>query len=284
VKKGQVLLVVGAVVLTVVLYTLPYAPMNPKQEAAEDVPTSVYDLLDDVTSVNNELDSSALALITQYEIAVERNGQITYRDSLVAVYDMLRKPVPAAFHALKRAEETNGVDAWTEAGERFLLNAKYMGEHDQKAAWYGLSKECFEKALALTPDDLDIKVDLGVCLVEGAAFLGIAPMQGIGLLKEVEQIDPTNIKALVNLGYFSVRSGQFDKAEERFNQALKADSDYIEAYLYLADLHEKQQQPAKAIEALNSYVAAVEDPERKAEVTRYIKELSSTKNRHKKKK
>lgn len=269
------MLVVGAVVLTVVLYSLPYAPMIPKQEAAEDIPGNVYDLLDDVTAVNNELDSSALALITRYEIAVERNGDLTYRDSLIGVYDMLRKPVPAAFHALKRAKETDDVDAWTEAGERFLLNAKYMGEQEQKKAWYGLSKDCFEKALALAPDDLDIKVDLGVCLVEGAGFLGMAPMQGIGLLKEVEQADPTHIKALINLGYFSVRSGQFDKAEERFNQALKADPEYIEAYLYLADLHEKQQQPAKAIEALKSYLAKVEDPQRKAEVERYIKELSS---------
>jgi len=129
--------------------------------------------------------------------------------------------------------------------------------------------------MVLAPDDLGIKVDLGVCLVEGAAFLGVAPMQGIGLLKEVEQADPNNIKALVNLGYFSVRSGQFDKAEERFNRALEVDPEYIEAYLYLADLYEKQQQTGKAIEVLKAYMGKVDDPDREAEVNKYITELSN---------
>jgi tetratricopeptide (TPR) repeat protein len=274
--KGQILLVLGAAVLAVVLYVLPFSPL-PAEEAetpAADT-TAAYALIDDVTEVNNGLDSASLAIITRYEIGVDRKGETAYRDSLMAVYDMLRQPVASAYHAMKKAEAINNADTWTEAGERFLLNAKYMGDQRQKTAWYGLAKDCFEKALALAPDDLDIKVDLGVCLVEGAGFLGMAPMQGIGLLKEVEQLDPSNIKALINLGYFSVRSGQFDKAQERFNKALEIDPEYIEAYLYLADLHEKQQQTEKAIEALNAYKNKVSDPQRKAEVESYIKEISN---------
>lgn len=268
--------VVSAVVVTAVLYLLPYAPLPAKEaiDPAAEAPAT-YSLTDDVTEVNNGLDSAALALITRFEIAVERNGEISYRDSLMAVYDMLRQPVASAYHSMKKAETLNTADAWTEAGERFLLNAKYMGDQRQKTGWYGLSKDCFEKALAIAPDDLDIKVDLGVCLVEGAGFLGMAPMQGIGLLKEVEQLDPKNIKALINLGYFSVRSGQFDKAEERFQKALGVDAGYIEAYLYLADMYEKQNDTRKAIGALESYRAKVTDPQRRLEVENYIKELSS---------
>jgi tetratricopeptide (TPR) repeat protein len=273
-NKGQILLVVGAVVVTAGLYLMPYSPL-PTKDDHEHSEASGYALIDDVTEVKNGLDSAALALITRYEIGAERNGQVEYLDSLMAVYDMLRKPVASSLHALTKAQKVNDADSWTEAGERFLLNAKYMGDQRQKTAWYGLSKDCFEKAIALAPDDLGIKVDLGVCLVEGAAFLGVAPMQGIGLLKEVEQADPNNIKALVNLGYFSVRSGQFDKAEERFNRALEVDPEYIEAYLYLADLYEKQQQTGKAIEVLKTYMGKVDDPDREAEVNRYIKELSN---------
>lgn len=276
-KTGPVALVVGGAVLTAVLYLLPYAPLSSKSatEDGKQNTTSSYSILDDVTEVNNELDSATLALITGFETTLEREGKQEYADSLIAVYDMLRKPVPSAYHALKKAEKTNDVDAWTEAGERFLLNAKYMGDQSQKTAWYGTSKDCFEKALALAPDDMDIKVDLGVCMVEGAAFLGAAPMQGIGLLREVEQQDPTNIKALINLGYFSIRSGQFDKAEERFNKVLQVDPSYIDAYLYLADMYEKQQKTSEATDALTKYMNKVEDPQRKAEVGRYIQELSS---------
>jgi len=276
VSKGPIALVLGAVVVTVVLYLLPFAPLASKETAKDEAarPVAAYSILDDVTEVNNALDSATLGIITRYELAVDA-GNTVYRDSLIAVYDMLRKPVPSAFHALKKAEQTNAVDDWTEAGERFLLNAKYMGEQAQKTAWFTSSKECFEKAVALAPTDLDIKVDLGVCLVEGAGFMGTAPMQGIGILREVEQLDPKNIKALINLGYFSIKSGQFDKAEERFNKVLEIDPSYVDAYLYLADMYEKQQKPKEAIVALNAYKNKVEDPQRKSEVEQYLKELSN---------
>jgi tetratricopeptide (TPR) repeat protein len=276
-KTGPVALVLSGAVLTAVLYLLPYAPLSSKNAADQETERTVadYSIMDDVTEVNNELDSATLSLITGYETKLEREGLVTYADSLIAVYDMLRKPVPSAYHALKKAEKTNAVDAWTEAGERFLLNAKYMGGQNQKTAWYATAKESFEKALTLVPDDMDIKVDLGVCMVEGASFLGVAPMQGIGVLREVEQLDPNNIKALINLGYFSIRSGQFDKAEERFKKVLLVDPDYIDAYLYMADMFEKQQKTKEAVDILSEYMNKVEDPQRKAEVGKYIQELSS---------
>jgi len=277
VKAGQIALILGAVGVTAGLYLMPFSPLASKEtpESNAAIPPSDYSILDDVTAANNELDSTTLAVISRYETVLDKEGKIEYRDSLIGLYDMLRKPIPSAFHALKKAEQSNGVDAWTEAGERFLLNAKYIGEANQKTAWFTTSKECFEKAVALAPTDLDIKVDLGVCLVEGASFLGTAPMQGIGMLREVEQIDPTNIKALVNLGYFAIKSGQFDKAEERFKKVLEVDPTYIDAYLYLADMHEKQQKPDLAIASLKEYKNKVEDPQRKTEVEQYIQELSN---------
>lgn len=277
-KKGQILLIVGAAALTAALYALPYAPMAQKgeDEGHDHDPTGQYDVLDDVTEVNNELDSVTLALVLRYEIGAERNGDPAYRDSLISLYDMMRKPVPSAHHSLLKARETGEADAWTEAGERFLLNAKYMGDMPRKESWFATARECFEQALKITPDDLDVKVDLGVCLVEGAGALGIAPMEGIGVLKEVEQLDPDNIKALINLGYFSIRSGQFDKAEERFRRVLKVDPNYAEAHLYLADMYEKQQQKDKALEALASYRDLTDDPARRSEVERYMKELSNS--------
>ena len=49
----------------------------------------------------------------------------------------------------------------------------------------------------------------------------------------------------------------------------------MEAYLYLADLYEKQQQTGKAIEVLRAYMGKVDDPDREAEVNKYITELSN---------
>lgn len=271
-KLPQVILVLLALGVGAILYFTPIAPMaeKPVETEESDTPKVEYSILDDVTEIKNNLDSATLALVNNWEAA----GTPESIDSLIGFFDIQRKPVGAAYHALKRAEATSDVEDWTEAGERFLLNAKYMGDNDRKTSWYKQSQMAFEKALELAPEDLDIKVDLGVCMIEGASFLGTPPMQGIGILKSVEQQDPNNIKALINLGYFSIKSGQFDKAQQRFDQVLKIDPKYADAYLYLADLHEREKKFAAAVKDLENYKLLVEDPQRIQEVDNYIQELS----------
>lgn len=271
-KLPQVILVLLALGIGAILYFTPIAPMVEKEvETAEaGEPKAEYSIVDDVTEIKNDLDSATLAQVNGWETA----GTPESVDSLIGFFDMMRKPVGSAYHALKRAEETNDVDHWTEAGERFLLNAKYMGDADRKKSWYQQAQLAFEKATELAPNDLDIKVDLGVCMIEGASFLGTPPMQGIGILKSVEQQDPNNVKALINLGYFSIRSGQFEKAQERFDQVLKIDPEYADAYLYLADLHEREKKFEEAVKDLENYKSLVDDPRRIQEVDAYIQELS----------
>ncbi len=261
--------------LAAVLYIQPYAPIAKPTEA--DVVTGpAYDIHEDITEIKNGLDSSQLAAINGFESQLSDEAEdvnMVALQNLIATYDELRRPTASAFYSEVSAEHSNTVTAWTEAGERFLLNARYMGDQLRKEDWFGRSRSCFEKAVELAPDDLDIQVDLAVCLIEGASFLGIAPMEGIGMLKNVEQRDPENIKALVNLGYFSLRSGQFDRAEERFDRVLEIDPGYGEAYLYLSDLHEKQGEYGLAVSALEKYLAIADDPERKEEVAEYMEEL-----------
>ncbi len=271
-KSPQIILVSIALLVGVGLYMMPISPIAQNQDELAQMPanTEVHSLLDDQTEVKNELDSAALANLNRWETSSDPKTS----DSIVAFFDLIRKPLGASFYALKRAEKTDSVVHWTEAGERFLLNAKYMGSQAQKSSWFAQSKACFEKAIELDPQDLDIQVDLGVCLIEGASLLGTPPMEGIGILKKVEQQDPNNIKALINLGYFAIKSGQFDKAEERFLQVLKIDSKYADAHLYLADLHEQQKKFSEAVKDLENYKKLTADPERIKEVDAYILELS----------
>jgi tetratricopeptide (TPR) repeat protein len=270
-KIPQVILIFVALAIGVIFYMTPIAPIPEKAEATEAVANTVeYNIQDDLTEIKNSLDSAALAEVNGWESSESEFAL----DTLIEFYNMLRKPVAAAFYALKRAEKSNTADHWTEAGERFLLNAKYMGDQAQKTDWFAQSRTCFEKAVKLAPEDLDIQVDLGVCLMEGSTFLGTPPMEGIGMLKSVEAKDPNNIKALINLGYFGIKSGQYEKAEGRFNQVIAIDKTYAEAYLYLADLHERQKLYKKAIADLENFKSLIDDPKKVNEVDDYILELS----------
>lgn len=270
-KVPQVILVLLAIGIGAILYFTPIAPIAEEAEVLEATRlVAEYNILDDVTEIKNGLDSASLAGINGWETS---EGEFAF-DSLIAFYDMIRKPVGSAYYSLKRAEKINTSDAWAESGERFLLNAKYIGDQTRKASWFAQAKASLEKAVELAPEDLDIQVDLGVCMIESSSFLGTPPMEGIGILKKVEQQDPNNIKALVNLGYFAIKSGQFDKAEERFSQVLKIDPEFADAYLYLADMHERQKMYKEAIADLEKFKSLLNDPNKAKEVDDYITELS----------
>lgn len=77
-----------------------------------------------------------------------------------------------------------------------------------------------EKLQQIDPDSL--KLQQAIELVEGAN-----PMEGIMQLRELVVKDSTNVDAQYYLGLFSVKSGQYDKAMERFDKVLSLKPDDI---------------------------------------------------------
>lgn len=119
--------------------------------------------------------------------------------------------------------------------------------------------------------DPDAKIDIAISYVES----GNEPMKGIAMLKEVIEEDPENIKALLTLGFFSIQSGQYEIAIERFEKVLSIDSGYAEAYLYLADIYETTGKTNKAINSLNKYKTLIKDSVIINEVEKHITELKN---------
>lgn len=112
---------------------------------------------------------------------------------------------------------------------------------------------------------------LASCYIEGSDN----PMEGIKKLKEIEKTDSNNLKLQLTFAFFSVKSGQLDKAINRFNNVLKIDSNYIEAYLHLADAYEQLDNKIKTIEMLEKYSAKTTDPTAKIEINKYIQQLKN---------
>jgi tetratricopeptide (TPR) repeat protein len=65
---------------------------------------------------------------------------------------------------------------------------------------------------------------------------GANPMEGILELRALAEQDEPEVDAVVWLGVFGVQSGQFDKARERFSQALTLEPGHVEATWRLAML------------------------------------------------
>jgi len=94
--------------------------------------------------------------------------------------------------------------------------------------------EAIEKVEEPKNLSLDAKVARAVEMIEGGTE---SPMEAIMLLREVIQEDPNHMEANYWLGEFSMMSGQFEKAVERFEKVLKMQPDNLAYCLKLADAY-----------------------------------------------
>jgi lipopolysaccharide biosynthesis regulator YciM len=112
---------------------------------------------------------------------------------------------------------------------------------------------------------------LASCYVEGSAD----PMKGITMLREIEKKDSNNVKLQLSFAAFSMKSGQIDKAVERFSKVLRIDSNYTEAYLHLADAYEQQGNKAATVGMLKEFAKRTPDVTARLEVNKYIHQLET---------
>ena len=76
---------------------------------------------------------------------------------------------------------------------------------------------------------------------------GSNPMEGILELKALAEAEPPNVDAVIELGRFSIQSGQLDKAKERFVQAIDRAPERAEPIVQLGMLELDGGNPAEAL-------------------------------------
>ena len=265
-KKTQVLLIVGALVLFVLLFIAPkLAPKN--TEGDDHSPEKVL-----VSTDGNLAIFLNLALKNtgpdQKQILDKLIAAKNY-DSLAVTWGKLKRPDLAAYYAEESAKLKNVADDWFKAGNRYYYSVQFTQDKSEVPVLYQSAMRCFKKGLEVDPKNVDAKIMLASCYVEGSQD----PMEGVSRLKEIEKTDSNNVKLQLTFAFFSVKSQQLDKAINRFKKVLQIDSTYIEAYLHLADAYEQQGQTDKTIEMLEKYSAKTPDVTARIEIDKYIKQL-----------
>lgn len=273
-KRNQIIIISGASLLLVLLFILPKtkavseaSPVTVQKESPDELKTHVDAMI-------AQLDSSSLAVVEnikkKYELSSNKSEKIVLLDSLIAIWDFYRKPLVGAFYAEEKAGLAPEAESFKEVADRYFFSTSHADEH-LKTHLFEKSELFYNKFLEKDSTDQDVKINLAVCYVESSKD----PMKGITLLKEVLAKDPNNVKAHLNLGYFSVKSGQFDKAIERFETVVKIDPTHIEAFLYLGDVYESKGDILKAIENYEKYKASLSDKTVAIEVQAYIEKLKN---------
>jgi len=165
--------------------------------------------------INKSLATDITALENSYKGATGTE-KTELAQKLAQKWDDVEQLTPSALYLEVVAEAKPTATNWLASGNKFLKAFESTQDSLAQPALLQKANTSFTKALELDKENIDAKTGLGVTIVNG---LG-APMQGIAMLLEVVAKDPKNLKANMNLGLFSIKSGQFDKAIPRFNTVI----------------------------------------------------------------
>lgn len=263
-------LIAGAVLITAVIYTLP---KNPPAETAESgqepISGTGFDFTSYLENSEKQLDQGLSASLKSLKEKDEKSPE--YLKGIQALWDSAGKPGIAAWYYEKQAQNDGKEESYLNAAYRYF-DAFKAGSDSAEAAWFsGKAIESYTKVLELNPGNLNAKTDLGALYAEATS----EPMKGIMMLREVVEADSTHENAQLNLGFLSMRSGQYDKAIERFNKVLAINPARIDMYIYRGEALVQMGKKKEAIESFKVFRNLTSDQELIRNVDQYISSLES---------
>ena len=229
------------------------------------------------TVIAQDLSAKITSLEGQLKNAPDDADKLSLQKQLAKIWDDVNQPAPAAFYYQAIARKENTAANWIAAGNHFNDAYKLTQDTTAQPVFDAAAVEAFQNATKLEPENLDAKAGLGVAYVNG----GGPPMQGIGLLLDVVKHDPKNTNAILNLGLFAMKSGQFDKAVDRFKslvaieQSTQAQKPDVQPYFYLAESYKQMGMKKEAIDAYQKCKDLISDPAFDQKIDAYIKELKN---------
>jgi tetratricopeptide (TPR) repeat protein len=280
-NKKQIVVIAAVAIITGYLYSLPPKGLvKPKPTrtntagVAEDKPAAVNVTVAMVsapakTAIGAALSNKIDDLENQLKSA-SGDAKLALQKQLASSWDDVNQPAPAAFYYQAVAQTENKLQDWLNAGERFNDAYKTSQDTTLQPAFISNAVDAYKNALKLKPESLEGKTGLGVAYVNG----GASPMQGIALLLEVVKQDPKNLDANLNLGMFSMKSGQYEKAIDRFKTVIAVKPNF-EPYYYLAQAYTQVGKKTEAIAAYQKCKEMMPDPVFGKRIDDYIKELKN---------
>ena len=217
--RSQIILVVVAVVAIATIYQLPTSVV----ENESGITLDVHDM-----SVS-DADASAIQSLRSKLVSDETENLSNFADSLARYY--LKYGYLDSAISISRSylvQENSSLEMLRQAGEIAYATFERSQTSIEASERLSLVEGIYQRIIAEDPNDLKARTRLAMTLVTSQN-----PMAGITMLREVLEIDPNYREAILNLGLLSIRSGQYDRAIERFDKLIAMDDKDYEAMLYM---------------------------------------------------
>lgn len=264
----QLLLIAGAILLTATLY---FAPKKIKKDTLSDNHSEVFSFEAFAKEAKGQLKRQEAEKLNEVEAALAKDpSSISLTDSLGKMWDRLNMPQVSSHYYELIAEKKSDEKSWINAAYRYYDAFRMTGDSTLRKNFVDKAISSYQKVLELNPENLDAKTDLGLCYAEGTS----SPMQGILLLREVVAKNPGHEMAQFNLGILSVKSGQYDKAVERFQKVLEINPSNNEARFLLGRTYSALGKKDLALENLKM-IRGSDDSRLNEEVKNLINQINN---------
>ena len=243
-NKGQIILIVIAVLAVVGLYSLPKVVVDNGSDQSSQA-FMPEDSSEGIVDHSSEIPSEVIPQVNKWRNTLFVDEEITDNeealDSLMSVFQRINKYDSAAYYAEQFASKFNTVEHWQKAGDAYF-EAFTFALDEQKVRLLGnKAKEAYEIVLQAEPDNFDVQHNVAMIYVSSSS-----PMQGIMMLRDIIEKDPDNMQALMSMGRMSIQTGQFDNGVDRFESLVAYYPNNVEGNFFLGVCYYETGQLVKA--------------------------------------
>lgn len=242
-NKTQIIIVILGVLLVVAMYNLPKVVVdNDNSEEQTFIDESEPGgIVDHSSAIPEEALPKVEYWKSQLLVGETFQQNLEALDSLMGVFIQINKYDSAAYYAERYAQTFNTVSHWQKAGDAYF-EAFTFALDKAKIDMLGLkARSAYEQVLEKQPNNLDVKHNVAMTIVSSSS-----PMQGIMMLREITESDPSNEKALLSMGRLSIQTAQFDNAVQRFETLVGYYPEHVEGNFFLGMCYFETGQNVKA--------------------------------------
>lgn len=224
-KKEQAFYIIGAIVLFAVLYFgFDSKPSSQKAlEKSRAISTQEYDITTYQAEAKKSLAKDDIEYLDMLEAQAAHAGPDTARintlKQLSGYWFKLKNPVMAGLYARQIAEADKTATSWAITGTTFAAGFQMELDASLKLFARNQALDAFEKAISLEPEVIDHRINQALCYIE-VPEEG-QPMKGIQMLAGLATSYPESAAPPYQLARLAVKTGQYERAQTRIEQALK---------------------------------------------------------------
>lgn len=239
--KMQLVVTSASIVLLLLLYFA--FDTKPKEQkaleksralAAES--TNIDALLPNAKASLNTMQSSVILALEQELASVgSDSAKVDLLKQLASKWYEFGNPAISGGYAQQVAELTNSEEAWSITGTTFAIGLQTSQNEKVRSFCTSRAISAFENAISLNPQNITHRVNLAMTYAERPPQN--EPMKGPMMLLELNQQHPDNVLILNSLARLAIKTGQYDRAKERLEQAYAQEPQNVTTICMLAQVY-----------------------------------------------